>query len=115
MEFTLQQAETVTIGCRGIASAQHNWMSFSAFRLVQFPGDVPTGITGTERGRNNTVNQIYDLQGRKLSTISPCSGKRAELESPLSTSEVLKRLPKGVYIVLLKSAQGMAQKKYIKR
>ena len=70
VEFTLQQAETVTIGCRGIASAQHNWMSFSAFRLVQFPGDVPTGITGTERGRNNTVNQIYDLQGRKINRVN---------------------------------------------
>ena len=71
--------------------------------LVNNVSDQHTGIDDAplaDNGEWATAHTVvYDLQGRKLSTISPCSGKRAELEFPLSTSEVLKRLPKGVYIV----------------
>ena len=40
VEFELIQEATVSIGVRGVTSAYHKWMSFSEFRLVQFPGNV---------------------------------------------------------------------------
>lgn len=44
IEFELDGRTTVGIGVRGETGAQYNWMSFSEFRLVQFPAD-PTGIS----------------------------------------------------------------------
>ena len=41
LEFELSVEKTVKIGVRGVANAIHNWMSFSDFRLVQFPGSEP--------------------------------------------------------------------------
>ena len=38
--FVLEKDTTVTIGVRGITSIVHNWMSFSDFRLMQFPAEV---------------------------------------------------------------------------
>ena len=40
VEFELTESATVSIGVRGVTPAYHNWMSFSDFRLVQFPENV---------------------------------------------------------------------------
>ena len=37
VEFELDKDSTITIGVQGVTSVIHNWMSFSDFRLVQFP------------------------------------------------------------------------------
>ena len=48
VEFELTTGATVGIGVRGVTPAYHNWMSFSDFRLVQFPGD-DTGVDSKEK------------------------------------------------------------------
>ncbi len=68
VEFELTTGATVGIGVRGVTPAYHNWMSFSDFRLVQFPG----GDTGVDSMQTNDKDaedddSIYDLNGRKLS------------------------------------------------
>jgi len=40
VEFELANESTVSIGVGGVTSVIHNWMSFSDFRLVQFPKNV---------------------------------------------------------------------------
>ena len=68
LEFELMQEATVSIGVRGVTNLIHNWMSFSDFRLAQFPssmtaiGEIKTG-TETEAGSNTP---IYDVMGRRL-------------------------------------------------
>lgn len=68
VEFEIANKSTVSIGVRGVTSLIHNWMSFSNFRLVQFPGGE-TGIellqTKDEGVEDNAP--IYDLSGRRLS------------------------------------------------
>ncbi len=87
VEFELTKPATVSIGVRGVTSVIHNWMSFSDFRLVQFP----LLITGIEEMKNeelimnNEIGEVYDLSGRRLSNGK---GKMKKEE-----------LPKGVYII----------------
>ena len=42
VEFELAEADSVLIGVRGVTEKQHNWMSFTRFRLMQFaePAEV---------------------------------------------------------------------------
>ena len=66
VEFELSGESTVAIGVRGVTSTSHNWMSFSDFRLFQFPNGS-TGITTLRDEQSVTDNPaIYDLQGRKM-------------------------------------------------
>ena len=48
LEFELNEESTITIGVKGETEEVHNWMSFSDFRLVQFPAKVqpelPEGV-----------------------------------------------------------------------
>ncbi len=48
VEFELPEEATIAIGVRGVTEKQYNWMSFSDFRLVQFPASVnpelPEGV-----------------------------------------------------------------------
>ena len=44
VEFELTEAGTVTIGVRGVTTKQHNWMSFSDFRLVAFDYQAPEPV-----------------------------------------------------------------------
>ena len=44
-----------------------------------------------DNGQRTTAHVVYDLQGRKVSTVNSCSGKRAELEFPLAK--------RGVYLI----------------
>ena len=80
VEFELKEPATLSIGVRGVTSVVHNWMSFSDFRLVQFPLSM-TGIRLTpapslsQRGEGES---IYDLSGRRIENG---------------------QLPKGIYIV----------------
>ena len=68
VEFELTTGATVGIGVRGVTPAYHNWMSFSNFRLVQFPGG-DTGVDSMQANDKDAEDDdsIYDLNGRKLS------------------------------------------------
>ena len=46
LEFELTEETTVSIGARGATNVIHNWMSFSDFRLVRFPGCILSGKCG---------------------------------------------------------------------
>ena len=52
VEFELMQKTTVSIGVRGVTNVINNWMSFSDFRLVRFPGCILSGKCG------NNVNFV---------------------------------------------------------
>ncbi len=41
LEFEVKEAGTVNIGVQGVADTQHQWMSFSDFRLVQLEATAP--------------------------------------------------------------------------
>jgi hypothetical protein len=62
VEFELTENTTVSIGVRGVSHVIHNWMSFSEFRLVQFPSN--TGILSGKCGENldYVLTKEYDLQ-----------------------------------------------------
>jgi len=74
VEFELTGNATVSIGVRGVTSIIHNWMSFSNFRLVQFPEeyDAINSLTA-EKTIVDANAPIYDLNGRRL-TEKPKSG-----------------------------------------
>ena len=65
VEFELKEPATVSIGVRGVTSTIHNWMSFSNFRLTQFPLSM-TGIGSVENAKAVKDNEVYDLSGRKV-------------------------------------------------
>ncbi len=67
LEFELTGNTTVSIGVRGVTSLIHNWMSFSNFRLVQFPEgyDAINSLTA-EKTIVDANAPIYDLNGRRL-------------------------------------------------
>ena len=75
VEFELTEETAVSIGVRGVTNVLHNWMSFSDFRLVQFPvGWTGIGEVKSEAEPEATDNApIYDLTGRRL-TEKPASG-----------------------------------------
>jgi len=81
VEFELREPATVSIGVRGVTSILHNWMSFSGFRLLEFPIGM-TGIremnSGERRAESEEWGGVYDLSGRHLNNG---------------------QLPKGVYII----------------
>ena len=74
LEFELTGNTIVSIGVRGVTSLIHNWMSFSNFRLVQFPEgyDAINSLTA-EKTIVDANAPIYDLNGRRL-TEKPKSG-----------------------------------------
>jgi hypothetical protein len=41
VEFELDKDSTIAIGVQGVTSSQYQWMSFSDFRLMQFPSETP--------------------------------------------------------------------------
>ena len=62
------QEATVSIGVRGVTNLIHNWMSFSDFRLAQFPSSMTAiGEVKTEAESEAAEDApIYDLMGRRL-------------------------------------------------
>jgi len=44
VEFEMAEDGAITIGVQGVTSTVHNWMSFSDFRLVQFPAEVEEDV-----------------------------------------------------------------------
>jgi len=75
VEFELMQEATVSIGVRGVTNLIHNWMSFSDFRLAQFPSSMTAiGEVKTEAESEAAEDApIYDLMGRRLQK-KPVSG-----------------------------------------
>ena len=63
-DFELAESATVSIGVRGETHAQYNWMSFSDFRLVQFPAHMTTGIGGLDAVTSPKANGKYLENGR---------------------------------------------------
>ena len=67
VEFELTGNATVSIGVRGVTSLIHNWMSFSNFRLVQFPEEYDAiNLLTAEKTIVDANAPIYDLNGRRL-------------------------------------------------
>ena len=66
VEFELTGSTTVSIGVRGVTSIIHNWMSFSDFRLVQFPGGTSVDSIRAKDKDTEDDDTIYDLNGRRL-------------------------------------------------
>ena len=64
LEFELTETTNVELGVQGWTSVEHNWMSFSDFRLMQFPS-IPTGIEDVQNGTQGS-SAIYDLTGRRI-------------------------------------------------
>ena len=64
LEFELTETTNVELGVQGWTSVEHNWMSFSDFRLMQFPS-IPTGIEDVQNGTQGS-SDIYDLTGRRI-------------------------------------------------
>lgn len=64
LEFELTETKSVELGVQGGTSVEHNWMSFSDFRLMQFP-TVPTAIEMPE-AETRDDDAIYDLTGRRI-------------------------------------------------
>ena len=68
IEFELSNESTVSIGVQGVASAIHGWMSFSDFRLVQFPESV-TNINDFESDASSdsgVAKSYFDMNGREI-------------------------------------------------
>ena len=85
VEFELTTGATVGIGVRGVTPAYHNWMSFSDFRLVQFPGD-DTGVDSKEKNYKGTL--IYACPQCPLCPFK----KQSDLESNPPKSDNLLQL-----------------------
>ena len=75
LEFELNEESTIAIGVKGVTEEVHNWMSFSDFRLVQFPASVqpelPEGVIyswespeGTPIEMGGTIEHLYGKDNR---------------------------------------------------
>ena len=64
VEFVVAEEGPVTIGVRGVTTAQYNWMSFSNFRLVQLSA-TSVGISTVNAAKQQS-GVIYNLQGQKM-------------------------------------------------
>ena len=90
VEFELAEADSIQIGVRGVTEKQYNWMSFTRFRLIQFPvagedvaeKEVPEGweslvINGNLAG--DDVSCFFSKEAPApdpyASTITPGAGK----------------------------------------
>ena len=93
VEFELAEADSVVIGVRGVTSANHNWMSFTRFRLAIFeapievqPDDpepaVPEGWENLIANGNMAGDDVSNFFSKEApapdpyaSTITPGAGK----------------------------------------
>lgn len=66
LEFELSETTTLNIGVRGVTNYRYNWMSFSDFRLVKFPGETAVESLKAKPETTDSANPIYDLMGRRL-------------------------------------------------
>jgi surface protein len=93
VEFELTEEQTVTIGVRGVTSKQHNWMSFSNFRLVKFPAKAENTITA------DNLTMIY---GDDLPELTyKATGSDLNGTPELSTTAT-KTSPVGTYPITVK-------------
>ena len=91
VEFELKNDSTITIGVRGITTKQYNWMSFSDFRLMQFP--VPAEITHTwdftKWSEATVTNLKADAAASKLTGWSDVE-KKTDAEADAEPTEASK-------------------------
>jgi hypothetical protein len=69
VEFEMADDGTITIGVQGVTNKQHQWMSFSDFRLLSFGEQISTGISAQPilNSQFSILNsECYDLQGRRI-------------------------------------------------
>jgi hypothetical protein len=64
VEFVVAEEGPVTIGVRGVTTAQYNWMSFSNFRLVQLSA-TSVGISTVNAAKQQS-GVVYNLQGQQV-------------------------------------------------
>ena len=78
VEFEVEQAGAVKIGVQGVPDKQHNWMSFSNFRLVQLaPAPTTYAITvaeGIEGGKVEADVEEAEAGATVTLTITPNEG-----------------------------------------
>ncbi len=84
VEFTLAEADSVVIGVHGATETVHNWMSFTRFRLAQFPDEATTAYYAA----------IDDLEGmvtkaEKADTARKTPESIAALEAAIAEAEAL--------------------------
>lgn len=84
--FVLEKDTTVTIGVRGITSIVHNWMSFSDFRLMQFPTHTWDFTNWSEA---TVANLKADAAASKLEGWSDVE-KKADAEADVEPTEASK-------------------------
>lgn len=75
VEFEVEEAGAVKIGVQGVTDKQHNWMSFSNFRLVQFPATYAIAIAdGIEGGKVEADVKEAEAGATVTLTITPNEG-----------------------------------------
>lgn len=67
VEFELDKDGTITIGVQGITEKEHNWMSFSDFRLAMFYPIEATVVDDISAALNNNNDKVvYNVNGQKV-------------------------------------------------
>ena len=91
LEFELNEEAAIAIGVRGVTEEQHNWMSFSDFRLVQFPAEVVVTHTWdfTKWSEETVANLKADAAASKLTGWSDVE-KKADAEADGDPTETSK-------------------------
>ena len=91
VEFELTEADSIAIGVRGVTTKQYNWMSFSDFRLMQFPAEVEITHTWdfTKWSEATVTNLKADAAASKLEGWSDVE-KKADAEADVEPTEASK-------------------------
>jgi len=91
VEFELTEADSIAIGVRGVTTKQYNWMSFSDFRLMQFPAEVEVAHTWdfTKWSEATVANLKADAAASKLEGWSDVE-KQADAEAGNEPTETSK-------------------------
>ena len=83
VEFEMAEAGNIKIGVRGVTSVNHNWMSFTRFRLMQFgvAGDdaaeiaVPEGKTNLIENGNLAGESVVSFIAKEAPASDPYGAK----------------------------------------
>ncbi|UKK54058.1 chitobiase/beta-hexosaminidase C-terminal domain-containing protein [Prevotella sp. E2-28] len=91
VEFEVAKADSIVIGVRGVTNMQYNWMSFSDFRLMQFPAEVEIAHTWdfTKWSDATVANLKADAAASKLEGWSDVE-KQADAEAGNEPTETSK-------------------------
>ena len=92
VEFELAEADSVLIGVRGVTEKQYNWMSFTRFRLMQFPAaqeEIARIWDFTKWSDATVANLKADAAASKTSGWSDVE-KKADAEADAEPTEASK-------------------------